>query len=170
MKILFKVVILAFVVVSIAACNNSDSATIGENTEDTSDPAPNVFTMTAVIDSAVWTATAIDTREEQSTLYITGTAVDGSQVVLELSERPNIGIFPMRRGTGQAGTYVNSTGSKYYAPFAGTGGVINITEYAKDSILKGEFNFSASNTMDLHLIEKGVFAVPMHQNASKPAL
>jgi hypothetical protein len=170
MKVLFKVVVLVFLVAGIIGCSNSDSAAVGENGDDTAGSAANAFIMKAVIDSVEWTATSVDTKVEQSTIYITGTAADGSQVILELSERPSIGIFPMRRGNGQAGTYKNSTGSKYYAPFAGTSGVINITEYAKDSILKGEFNFSASNTMDLHLIEKGVFSAPMHQNASKPAL
>jgi hypothetical protein len=170
MKVLFKAVVLVFLVAGIAACNNSDIGVLGENGDGTAGTAPNAFIMKAVIDSVEWTATSIDTKVEQSTIYITGKAADGSQVVLELSERPGIGIFPMRRGNGQAGTYVIKTGIKYYAPFAGTSGVINITEYVKDSILKGEFSFSASNTMDLHLIEKGVFSAPLHQNASKPAL
>lgn len=150
-----------------AACDNT--ATDGETT-DGEPVAVNQYVMTALVDSMPWTATTVDTREEQGTIYITGTAADGSQLILELGEKPQIGIFPMRRGSVQAGTYVNKEGSKYYAPFAGTTGVINITEYAKDSVLKAEFNFSASNTMDLHLIEGGSFIAPLHQNAAAPAL
>lgn len=167
MKPFIKLFILIFLVGSIAACKNGSGT--GVEGEDGT-VAAKTFIMTALIDSTVWEATTIDTREEQGTIYITGIAADGSQVILELGEKPAIGIFSMRRGSVQAGTYVNKTGSKYYAPFAGTNGVINITEHAKDSILKGEFNFSASNTMDLHLIEDGVFSAPLHQNASKPAL
>lgn len=167
MKSLPQLLIIITLISAFAACNNN--TTDGE-TSDGGSAVVNKYVMTALVDSLPWAATTVDTHEDQGTIYITGTAADGSQLVLELGEKPQIGIFPMRRGTMQAGTYINKEGSKYYAPFAGTSGVINITEYAKDSLLKAEFNFSASNTMDFHLIEGGSFTAPLYQNAAKPAL
>ncbi len=166
MKSLFKIFLLIALVGTFAACDNS---TTDSTEEDALSNAPK-YIMTALIDSVAWTATSVDTREELGTIYITGIAADGSQLILELGEKPRVGIFPMRRGSVQAGTYVNKEGSKYYAPFAGTTGVINITEFAKDSVLKAEFNFSASNTMDLHLIEGGSFIAPIHKEVESPVV
>lgn len=167
MKFLAQLSIILALLSCFTACNNSTAE--GE-INDAETVVVNPYTMTAVIDSLPWTATSVDTREDQGTIYITGIAADGSQLILELGEKPRIGIFPMRRGAMQAGTYISKEGSKFYAPFAGTSGVINVTEYAKDSIIKAEFNFSATNSLELHVVEGGVFVAPMHQNAAKPAL
>lgn len=164
MKSLPKVLILLFLVTFFAACNNGGAE--GDTETTTGEVSTTKYTMTALVDSVEWSAAKVETHEDQGTLYVTGTATDGSQLILELGEKPHIGIFPMRRGAMNAGTYVNKEGSKYYAPFSGTTGVINITEYAKDSILKAEFNFGATNSMDLHNVEGGVFTAPLYQNAS----
>lgn len=169
MKPWLRLFILLSFFTAFTAC---DGGADGEDVVDAATDETSVasqYMMTALVDSVPWTATSIDTREELGTIYITGIAADGSQIVLELGEKPKVGIFPMRRGSGQAGTYMNKEGSKYYAPFAGTMGVINITEYAKDSLLKANFNFSSSNTMDMHLIEDGSFIAPIHQNAGDTA-
>lgn len=170
MKSQFRLFILVAIISTFAACDNN--ANNDDETTETADGETTIardYFMTALVDSVQWKANKVTSREEQGTIYITGIAADGSQVILELGEKPRIGIFPMRRGAVQAGTYVNQGGSKYYAPFAGTSGVINITEYVKDSILKGEFNFSASNTMDLYLVEDGSFSIALLPSA-KPAL
>lgn len=167
MKALSYLFLLPILVFAMSSCG--DSATEDGTTTEDGAPAAN-WTMTAVVDSLPWKAEKVNTREEQGTIYITGTSEDGSQVILELGERPTIGIFSIRRGTLQAATYVNKEGSKYYTPFGGTTGVINITQFAKDSLLAGEFNFSASNTLDLHIVSQGMFTAPIIKSAAAPAL
>jgi hypothetical protein len=156
MKYLLPLMIAITFAFAATSCGDSN----GEGTETTEETRAN-WTMTALVDSVDWTAKDVTTREEQGTLYITGVAEDGSQVILEMGEKPAIGIFSIRRGTVQAATYVNPRGSKYYAPFGGTTGVINITGYASDSMVAGEFNFGATNTLDLHFISEGKFIAPV---------
>ncbi len=159
MKILAYLLALSMVVAAASCGNNADEAT-------TENGAPAVnWTMTAMVDSVAWTAKNVTTREDQGTIYITGAAEDGSQVVLELGEKPAIGIFSIRRGTLQAATYISKEGSKYYAPFGGTTGVINITQVEKDSLLAGDFNFSSSNTLDFHIVSDGKFIAPLAKTA-----
>lgn len=156
---------LAMAAFMTTSCGNAETA----DTETTA-PVAN-WSMTAIVDSTAWQATKVETREKEGTIYITGTNADGSIIELELGEKPGIGIFSIRRGTLQAATYINKEGSKYYTPFAGTTGVINITEYAADSLLGAEFNFSASNSLDLHIISEGKFTAPVPKKATTtPAL
>ncbi len=158
---------LAFAATS---CGGSDAEECTDELVAAPQPA---WAMTALVDSVDWKATDVTTYREQGTLYIKGVAADSSQVILEFGDRPVIGIFPIRRGTFQAAVYVNQRGSKYYAPYGGTTGVINITSYAKDSLISGEFSFGATNTMDLHVISAGNFLAPVQKkdtSATAPAL
>lgn len=167
MKYLLPLMIAITLALVVTSCGDST----GDGTQTTETPKAN-WTMTALVDSVDWKAKDVTTREEQGTLYITGVAEDGSQVILEMGDKPSIGIFSIRRGTVQAATYVNPRGSKYYSPFGGTTGVINITGYASDSMVAGEFNFGATNTLDLHFISEGRFVAPVAKKdtTAQPAL
>ncbi|CAN5283568.1 hypothetical protein BH09BAC1_BH09BAC1_14690 [soil metagenome] len=157
MKHLLSLLIISIIAFAATSCGGNGSAEGTENTEATVAS----WSMTALVDSVDWQAKDVTTYEDQGTLYITGVATDGSKVILEMGVKPSIGIFSIRRGTVQAATYVAPSGSKYYAPFGGTTGVINITGYASDSMVSGEFNFGASNTLDLHIISEGAFVAPV---------
>lgn len=168
MKYLISLFMLAGLLLIMQSCGGAEGE--GAAAETTNAPKPS-WAMTALVDSMDWKATDVTTKQEEGTLYVIGTAEDGSQVILEMSQRPSIGIFTIRRGTPTAATYINKDGSKYFAPFGGTTGVVNITGYAKDSMLAGEFNFGATNSLDLHIISEGKFIAPVIQNAANsPAM
>ncbi len=152
------------------ACNSGGESADGTSTETTETSEQNASggSMTANVDGQGWTTKTVQADYKDGSLMITGMGTDGSKLILEIGEKPIIGIFPINRKKLQAATYEQGAGgSKFYAPFDGATGVINITAI-DDNQVSGTFSFSGSNMSKHVLIEDGTFVAPIV--TQKPAL
>lgn len=160
----FTLFIALFITASITfiACGDSSTSTTENGTTEQQQAENAAGQMAAKVDGQAWQATKAQADYIDGTLIITGTGADQSKLVLEIGEKPVIGIFPIKRGKLQAASYEQTTegGTKYYAPFDGSTGVVNITAISDDEVA-GNFSFSGSNFSKHVLIEDGTFVAPI---------
>lgn len=165
--------LLALMTLTIISCDNAGSTGPDADGTDTTatqttDEETAIGTMTAAVAGSAWSAADAKAMYEGDMLVITGTGADGSKIRLEVGEKADVGIFPIRRGKLQNASYTKASGAnaKYHCPFNNTSGVINIDLINEDKV-DGSFSFNGSNFSEVISIEEGHFSLPI---GNKPTL
>lgn len=163
--------LLALSTLIFVSCESGGETTTetGSETETTTATEETITqgSMSAQVSAAAWQASDAKAMYEGDMLVITGTGADGSKIRLEVGEKADIGIFPIRRGKLQNATYTKASGanSKYHCPFNNTSGVINI-DLINDDVVNGSFSFNGSNFSEIISIEDGKFSIPLGNKSS----
>lgn len=171
------IILSVFILFSVASCNEEGSSEghsttaspkLSEEEVGAANPEePAVVptgSLTADVDGFSWSATAnkVAAHYVDGALTISGVTSNGSKFVLEIGEKPEIGIFPINQGKLQSATYASGAtdGSTYYCPFDNTTGVINLTLVHEDKV-EGTFSFTGSNMREKVNVTDGEFSAPV---------